>query len=83
VAAAEREKKKVHESYTVVDLEKRVVSKKRPTSASEKEKRVAVKEKGPHDEPVGKKARANPIAETDEDVDILSCLRFSLAHLIL
>jgi hypothetical protein len=73
VAAAEREKKKVHESSPAVDLEKKVVSKKRPASASEKEKRVVVKEKGPDDdEPVGKKARANPIAETDKDVDILS-----------
>jgi hypothetical protein len=50
-----------------------VISKKRPASASEKEKRVAIKEKGPDDdEPSGKKARANPVAETDEDVDILS-----------
>jgi hypothetical protein len=50
-----------------------VVSKKRPVSASEKEKRVVVKEKDPDDdEPAGKKARANLVAETDEDVDILS-----------
>jgi hypothetical protein len=73
VAVAEREKKKVHESSPADDLEKKVVSKKRPSSASKKEKRVVVKEKGPDDdEPAGKKARANPIAETDEDVDILS-----------
>jgi hypothetical protein len=73
MAAAEIEKKKVHESSPVADLEKRVISKKRPASASKKEKRVVAKEKGPDDdEPAEKKARANPVAETDEDVDILS-----------
>jgi hypothetical protein len=73
VAAAEREKKKILESSLAVDLEKKVVSKKRPASASEKEKRVVAKEKGTDDdEPTGKKARVNPVAETDEDVDILS-----------
>jgi hypothetical protein len=73
VAAAEREKKKVHDSSPTANLEKRMISKKRPVDASEKEKRIIIKEKGPDDdEPSGKKARANPIAETDEDVDILS-----------
>jgi hypothetical protein len=73
VAAAEREKKKVHDSSPTADLEKRVISKKRPVEASEKEKCVTIKGKGPDDdEPSGKKARANPVAETDEDVDILS-----------
>jgi hypothetical protein len=56
-----------------VDLEKKMVSKKRPASASEKEKRIVAKEKGPDDdEPAGKKAQVNPVAETDEDVDVLS-----------
>jgi hypothetical protein len=50
-----------------------VVSKKRPASASKKGKRIVAKEKGPDgDEPVGKKARVNPVVEIDEDVDILS-----------
>jgi hypothetical protein len=73
VAVAKREKKKVHESSPAADLEKKMVSKKRPASASEKEKCIVVKEKGPDDdEPAGKKARANPVAEMDKDVDILS-----------
>jgi hypothetical protein len=56
-----------------IDLEKKVVSKKRPASASEKEKRIVAKEKGPDDdEPAGKKAQVNPVAETDEVVDVLS-----------
>jgi hypothetical protein len=50
-----------------------VVSKKMPASASEKEKHVVAKEKGPDDdEPARKRARVDPIAETAEDVDILS-----------
>jgi hypothetical protein len=73
VAAAEREKKKVHDSSPVADVEKQVIPKKRPVDASERGRRVAIKEKGPdNDEPSGKKARADPVAETDEDVDILS-----------
>jgi hypothetical protein len=73
VAAAEREKKKIHESSPAVDLVKKVVSRKRPASAPEKEKRIVAKEKGPDDDdPAGKKARVDPVAETDEDVDILS-----------
>jgi hypothetical protein len=73
VAAAEREKNKIHESSPTVDLEKKVVSKKRPASASEKEKRVVAKEKGPDDdEPARKRAQVDPVTETDEDVDILS-----------
>jgi hypothetical protein len=73
VAAAEREKKKIHESSPAVDLEKKVVSKKRPASASKKGKRIVAKEKGPDgDEPVGKKAWVNPVVEIDEDIDILS-----------
>jgi hypothetical protein len=73
VAAAEREKKKVHDSSSTADVEKRVISKKRPVDALERGKRVTVKEKGPdEDETSGKKARANPVVETDEDIDILS-----------
>jgi hypothetical protein len=52
---------------------KKVVSKKRRASASEKEKRIAAKQKGPdNDEPAGKRERVDPVAETDKDVDILS-----------
>jgi hypothetical protein len=38
VAAAEREKKKVHDSSPAADVEKRVISKKRPVEASERGK---------------------------------------------
>jgi hypothetical protein len=73
VAAAEREKKKVHDPSPAADAEKRVTSKKRSSEASERGKCVTIKEKGPDDdEPSGKRARADPVAETDEDVDILS-----------
>jgi hypothetical protein len=73
VAAAEREKKKVHDPSPAADTDKKVTSKKRPSEASERGKRVTIKEKGPdEDEPSGKRARADPVAETDEDVDILS-----------
>jgi hypothetical protein len=73
VASTEREKKKIHESSPIVDLDKKVVSMKRHASSSKKEKRIAAKEKGPDDdEPAGKKARVDTVVETDEDVDILS-----------
>jgi hypothetical protein len=73
VAAAEREKKKVHDPSPAADAEKRVISEKRPVDASERGRRVTIKEKGPDDdEPSEKKARADPVADTDEDVDILS-----------
>jgi hypothetical protein len=71
VAAAEREKKKVHDLSPAADAEKKMTSKKRPLEASERGKRVTIKEKGPDDdEPSGKRARL--VAETDEDIDILS-----------
>jgi hypothetical protein len=73
VAAAEREKKKVHDPCPAADTDKKLASKKRPSEATERGKRVTIKEKGPDDdEPSGKRARADPVAETDEDVDILS-----------
>jgi hypothetical protein len=69
---AEREKKKVHDP-SPADTDKKVTSKKRPSEVSERGKRVTIKEKGPDDdEPSGKRARADPVAETDEDIDILS-----------
>jgi hypothetical protein len=73
VAAAEREKKKIHDPSPATDLEKKVVSKKRIASASKEVKHVVAKEKGPEDdEPAEKRARIDPVAETEEDVDILS-----------
>jgi hypothetical protein len=73
VAAAEREKKKVHDPSPAADTDKKMASKKRPSEATKRGKRVTIKEKGPDDdEPSGKRARADPVAETDEDVDILS-----------
>jgi hypothetical protein len=72
VAAAEREKKKIHDPSPAIDLEKKVVSRKRVVGVLEEEKRVVAKEKGSDDEePAGKRARTDPVAETDEDVDIL------------
>jgi hypothetical protein len=73
VAAAEREKKKIHDPSPATDLEKKVVSKNIIASVSEEEKRIAAKEKSPNDdEPAGKRARIDPVAETDKDVEILS-----------
>jgi hypothetical protein len=84
VAADEREKKNVHGSSPAADLEKRVVSKKRLVSSSEKEKHVAVKEKVPMTmSPSGK--RCGPIRSRRQMKTLIYCrrLRFSLAHLIL
>jgi hypothetical protein len=73
VAAAEREKKKVHDPSPAADTDKKMASKKRPSEATERGKSVMIKEKGPDDdEPSGKRARADPVTETDDDVDILS-----------
>jgi hypothetical protein len=73
VAAAEREKKKVHDPSPAADTDKKMASKKRPSEATDRGKCVTIKEKGPDDdEPFGKRARADPVAETGENVDILS-----------
>jgi hypothetical protein len=73
VAAAEREKKKVHDPSPVIELEKKTISKKRVASNSEQEKHVIAAEARPEDEePTGKRARTDPFAETDKDIDILS-----------
>jgi hypothetical protein len=73
VAAAEREKKKVHNPSSVIDLEKKTISKKRVSSTSEEEKHVVAEEMRPEDEePAGKRARIDPVTETDEDINILS-----------
>jgi hypothetical protein len=76
VAAAEREKKRTHDPSLVIDLEKKVISKKRVASVSKEEKHVVAEEKCPDDEePAGKRVQINPIVETGEDVDILSTPR--------
>jgi hypothetical protein len=73
VAAAEREKKKIHDPSPAGDADKRLASKKRPSDATEKGRRVTIKEKeSDEDEPSGKRARADPVVETDDDVDIMS-----------
>jgi hypothetical protein len=80
----EREKKKVHDSSPTTDLEKRVISEKRPVNASKKEKRVTNKEKGPNDdEPSGK--RHGPIRSQRKmkTLTYYRRLRFSIVHLIL
>jgi hypothetical protein len=72
VAATEREKKKTHDPALAADADKRLALKKRPLETAEKAKRVAIKEKGPdEDEISGKRARTDPVAETDEDVDVM------------
>jgi hypothetical protein len=73
VAATKREKKKIHDPSSAGDADKRLASKKRPLKATKRGKRVTIKEKGPdEDETSGKRARAVPVTETDEDVDIMS-----------
>jgi hypothetical protein len=72
VATIEREKKKIHDPTFAGDADKRPALKKRPLEATEGAKRVTIKEKGPdEDETSGKRARTDPVAETDEDVDIM------------
>jgi hypothetical protein len=76
VATAEREKKIIYDPSPVTDLEKKIISKKRVASVSQEEKCVVAEEKRPdNEEPAGKRVQINPIAETDEDVDILSTPR--------
>jgi hypothetical protein len=71
VAAAEREKKKTHDPALAADADKRLALNKRPLETAEKAKWVAIKEKGPdEDETFRKRARTDPVAETDEDVDV-------------
>jgi hypothetical protein len=72
VVAAEREKKKTHDPALASDVDKRLALKKRTLETTERAKRITLKEKGPdEDETSGKRARMDPVAETDEDVDIM------------
>jgi hypothetical protein len=71
VAAAEREKKKIHDPSPVIELEKKTISKKRVSSISDQEKHVVAEEAQPEDEePARKRVRTDPFAETDEEIDI-------------
>jgi hypothetical protein len=73
VAAAEREKKKTQDPAVSGEADKGLVLRKRPLDSAEKVKQLAVKEKEPEDvEASAKRARVDPVAETDEDVDILT-----------
>jgi hypothetical protein len=73
VAAAEREKKKTHDPAVSGEVDKRLALKKRPLETTDRVKQIAVREKEPDDgEASGKRARLDPVAETDEDIDILS-----------
>jgi hypothetical protein len=73
VAAAEREKKKTHDPAVSGEADKRLALKKRPLEATDRVKQIAVREKEPDDvEASGKRARIDPVAETDEVVDILT-----------
>jgi hypothetical protein len=72
VAAAEREKKKTHDPALAGDVDNRLALKKRPLETTEREKRITLKEKEPdEDETSGKRAQIDPVAETDEGVDIM------------
>jgi hypothetical protein len=73
VAAAEREKKKTQDPAVSGEADKGLASRKRPLDTAEKVKQLAVKEKEPEDaEASAKRVRVDPVAETDEDVDILT-----------
>jgi hypothetical protein len=72
VAAAEREKKKTQDPAVSGEADKGLALRKRPLDTAEKVKQLAVKEKEPEDaEASAKRAQVDPVAETDEDVDIL------------
>jgi hypothetical protein len=84
VAAAEREKKKVHDSSPAADLENRVISKKRPVDASERGRALQLRRKVPTMmSPPGK--RHGPIRSRRQMKTLTFCrrLRFNLVHLIL
>jgi hypothetical protein len=73
VAAAEREKKKTHDPAVSGEADKGLALRKRPLDTADRVKQLAVKEKEPDDaEASAKRARIDPVAETNEDVDILT-----------
>jgi hypothetical protein len=57
VVAAEREKKKIHDPSLAGDVDKRLALKKRPLEATERGKRVTIKEKGPDEDETSAKGR--------------------------
>jgi hypothetical protein len=73
VAAAEREKKKTQDPAVSGEADKGLAMRKRPLDTTERVKELAVKEKELEDSKASaKRARVDPVAETDEDVDILT-----------
>jgi hypothetical protein len=83
VAAAEREKKKVHDPSPAADTDKKIASKKRPSEATERGKRVTIKEKGPDDdEPSGKRAHADPARRWMKTLTSCRRLRSNLVQII-
>jgi hypothetical protein len=73
VAAAEREKKKTQDPAVSGEADKGLALRKRPLDTAERVKQLAGKEKELEDaEASAKRARVDPVAETDEDVDILT-----------
>jgi hypothetical protein len=76
VAAAEREKKKTQDPAVSGEADKGFALRKRPLDTTERVKQLAVKEKELEDvEASAKRARVDPVAETDEDIDILTTPR--------
>jgi hypothetical protein len=73
VATAEREKKKTQDPAISGEADKGLALRKRPLDTSEKVKQLAIREKELEDaEAYAKRARVDPVAETDEDVDVLT-----------
>jgi hypothetical protein len=82
VAAAEKEKKKIHDMPPVVNLDKKMSSKRKAPSTSEKDKGVVVEERQPKAvKPQEKKSRTDPTAETDENMDALATPQVELSSL--
>jgi hypothetical protein len=73
VAAAEREKKKTHDPAVSGEADKGLALRKRLLETTDRVKQLAVNEKEPDDaEASAKRARIDPVAEIDVDVDILT-----------
>jgi hypothetical protein len=80
VVAVEREKKKMHDASPAAELEKKMVSKRKISSASEQKKDIVVEEQQPEGVKLPrKKARLDPFAKTDDDMDILATPQLELS----
>jgi hypothetical protein len=67
-----REKKKTHDPAVSGEADKRLALKKRPLETTDRVKQIAVKEKESDDvEASGKRARIDPVAEANGDINIL------------